>query len=204
MYHPLKRDPNGRWTRKNNILIVLYFIFMAFIFCAYAWKVGHNQPIIPPAQAEQVETCRQMESGTYLCDTTESNLMEWNAYLENQLKAMEVSIGVKKPVQVNSGPLKTYLASVSWYSRADSCHNMVGRVCLTAIGRDTKEGTTVACPKRLKLGTRVHIEGIGERVCEDRYADWVQERNGDTFDVFTEDYDEAVRFGRKNLKVTIL
>lgn len=44
---------------------------------------------------------------------------------------------------------------------------------------------TVACPRRYKLGTVVTIDGK-EYTCEDRYAPWVQEKFGDTIDVYSE------------------
>src|SRR3990167_9616998 len=50
---------------------------------------------------------------------------------------------------------KTYTAWATKFSRADSCHNRKGDKCLTAIGQDTQEGITVACPRHLKLGSKV-------------------------------------------------
>lgn len=98
---------------------------------------------------------------------------------------------------------KTFKASVSMYSRKDSCHNKVGNKCLTAIGRDTKQGTTVACPRNIKLGTKVQVDGF-TYTCEDRTAKWVEDKFGPTFDIFTENYSEAVAFGRKSLTITML
>src|SRR3990167_6061097 len=40
--------------------------------------------------------------------------------------------------------------------------------------------------------------------CHDRYAQWVQDRQGDTFDIFTENYNEAKNFGKQKLKITVL
>lgn len=78
------------------------------------------------------------------------------------------------------------------YSRADSCHYPAvinGKsVCLTAVGRDTVEGVTVACPRSLKLGTRVRFQGEHHiYTCEDRYSKWVDAMRGTpTVDVFAE------------------
>lgn len=94
-------------------------------------------------------------------------------------------------------------ARVTKYSRKDSCHNPRGNECLTAAGRDTKEGVTVACPYGMKLGTKVEIGGH-IYTCEDRTAKWVQEKRGATFDIFTEDYNEAVQWGVKKMEVTVL
>ncbi len=97
---------------------------------------------------------------------------------------------------------KTYIASVSKYSRADSCHNKRGDKCLTAAGRDTTAGETVACPRNYKLGAHVTIDGH-VYTCDDRTAQWVQKRFGDTFDIFTENQNEAKQFGRQSLVVNI-
>jgi len=98
---------------------------------------------------------------------------------------------------------KIVKGSVSMYSRKDSCHNPKDGKCLTAIGRDTKEGQTIACPRSLKLGTKVQINGH-VYTCEDRYANFVQQRHGDTYDIFVEDQPTAIKFGRQTLTVAIL
>lgn len=99
--------------------------------------------------------------------------------------------------------INNYTAWTTKYSRADSCHNRKGDKCLTAIGQDTQEGITVACPRHLKLGLKVRILGH-TYTCHDRYAQWVQNRQGDTYDIFTEDYNEAIKFGKRKLNIEIL
>lgn len=99
---------------------------------------------------------------------------------------------------------KTIKATATWYSRKDSCHNPVIRggkkLCLTAIGRDTTEGRTVACPRNIKLGTRIRIDGT-EYICEDRTAEWVQRRNGPTFDIF---HEQNPGWGKMAVQVEVL
>ncbi len=99
---------------------------------------------------------------------------------------------------------KTIKATATWYSRKDSCHNPVikagKKLCLTAIGRDTVEGRTVACPRDIKLGTRIRINGT-EYICEDRTAEWVQRRNGPTFDIF---HEQNPGWGKMAVQVEIL
>ena len=41
---------------------------------------------------------------------------------------------------------------------------------ITAMGRQAVEGRTAACPESFQMGTRLWIEGVGERTCEDRGA----------------------------------
>ena len=94
------------------------------------------------------------------------------------------------------------------YSRADSCHYPVKKngktICLTAIGKDTKEGQTVACPRNIKLGTKVMIEGK-VYTCEDRYAQYLDTKRGmPTFDVFAEAENMHKLPGHKVIEVAIL
>ena len=92
------------------------------------------------------------------------------------------------------------LGSITGYSKDETCPN---RDCITASGQEA--GThIIACPYNIKLGTIVDIESIGRRVCGDRTAYWVQDKYGDTFDLWFENYELAISFGRQNLVVKIL
>ncbi|QHZ58619.1 hypothetical protein M655_024945 [Brevibacillus sp. NSP2.1] len=71
---------------------------------------------------------------------------------------------------------------------------------ITASGARVREGITAACPPELPFGTRVHIEGVGERVCLDRGG----AIKGRRLDVYIADRSEALRFGRRKLEVEII
>lgn len=71
---------------------------------------------------------------------------------------------------------------------------------ITASGERVREGRTAACPPELPFGTRVHIEGVGERACVDRGG----AIEGNRLDIFISDYDRAVQFGRQELDVRII
>jgi len=71
---------------------------------------------------------------------------------------------------------------------------------VTSSGEYVKEGVTVACPKSLAFGTRLHIKGVGYRICYDRGGDIVNGR----LDVYIADLAKAQNFGRQTLKVRIL
>jgi 3D (Asp-Asp-Asp) domain-containing protein len=71
---------------------------------------------------------------------------------------------------------------------------------LTASGTYVTEGRTIACPRSMKFGTKVHIQGLGYRVCEDRGGAIT---NGH-IDVFFNSLSTAQNFGRKTLQVEIL
>lgn len=73
---------------------------------------------------------------------------------------------------------------------------------ITASGKKTVEGRTIAAdPRVLPMGTKVYIEGIGERVVEDTGS----AIKGHKIDVFIDDLDQAIEFGRrKNIRVKII
>jgi 3D (Asp-Asp-Asp) domain-containing protein len=68
---------------------------------------------------------------------------------------------------------------------------------ITASGDPVREGITVACPPSLPFGTRLEIEGIGERVCSDRGSAITEGR----LDIYIAELKEARQFGRQRLSV---
>ena len=60
----------------------------------------------------------------------------------------------------------------------------------------------IACPAYYDFGTKIEIEGVGTFTCEDRMA--LRYRHSENFDIVLADYDEAVNFGRKQLKYRVL
>ena len=69
---------------------------------------------------------------------------------------------------------------------------------ITAAGTRPMQGRTVAASRSIPLGTRIHIEGIGWRVVEDRTA----RRYDGRVDVYFDRHDEAKKFGIQKLKIT--
>lgn len=74
----------------------------------------------------------------------------------------------------------------------------------TASGVMPVAGVTCAGPRSIPFGTRVRIEGVGERVVQDRLA----KRFDNRFDVFfgsdEQAHGKALRFGKRKLKVEVL
>lgn len=71
---------------------------------------------------------------------------------------------------------------------------------ITASGLPVNEGITIACPPELSFGTRVEIEGTGERVCQDRGG----AIKGRRIDVYMNDLSKASEFGRQQVSVKII
>ena len=77
---------------------------------------------------------------------------------------------------------------------------------ITASGRKAQEGRTCAL-NWLSFGTRVEIEGLGERIVEDRGAKSLfgsKKNQIKHLDIFFSSHQDAKNFGRKHLKVKIL
>jgi 3D (Asp-Asp-Asp) domain-containing protein len=67
----------------------------------------------------------------------------------------------------------------------------------TASGVHTQAGVTIACPKRFPFGTKLYIESVGVRVCQDRGG----AIKGNHIDLFIPELSAALKFGKRNLKV---
>ena len=65
-------------------------------------------------------------------------------------------------------PTKTYLGTY-YITGYDTCYSCCGKTDgITASGAYATVGRTIAAPSNLPFGTRLYIDGIGERVVEDR------------------------------------
>lgn len=71
---------------------------------------------------------------------------------------------------------------------------------ITASGKPAQTGVTVACPPDIPFGTRLDIEGVGERVCFDRGSLITSGH----LDVYMPELADAREFGRQTLRVRII
>lgn len=71
---------------------------------------------------------------------------------------------------------------------------------ITASGARTKTGHTIACPPSMAFGTRLGIEGIGVRTCEDRGGAITEGH----IDLYVAGVTEAQSFGRQRLMAEII
>jgi len=70
----------------------------------------------------------------------------------------------------------------------------------TASGIMPAEKITVSGPRRFRFGAWVEIEGIGKRQIQDRLA----KRFDNRFEIYFQNHEEAKKFGKQKLNVTIL
>ena len=71
---------------------------------------------------------------------------------------------------------------------------------ITASGVKAVQGVTVAMNKSIPFGTRVYIEGVGERVVQDRGG----AIKGNRVDIFFNSHSDALKFGRRTVNLTVL
>lgn len=70
---------------------------------------------------------------------------------------------------------------------------------VTASGRRTQPGITVAAPKHLPFGTWIHIQDLGWRRVDDRGG----KIRGNRLDLCVQTQKEALRWGRRRVRVHI-
>lgn len=71
---------------------------------------------------------------------------------------------------------------------------------ITASGVKAVEGVTVAMNKSIPFGTKIYIDGVGERVVQDRGG----AIKGNKIDLYFDSHEKALEFGRQTKQVTIL
>jgi len=95
-------------------------------------------------------------------------------------------------------PKEKFVINASAYTAAaDECGKSDG---ITASGLKVEEQQTLACPPAFPFGTKISIEGVGERRCEDRGG----AIKGNHFDIYVKTKTEAFAFGRRNLVAEVI
>ena len=93
----------------------------------------------------------------------------------------------------------TFLMNISAYCICEKCCSKKWADGITASGVPAT-GRICAAPPEYPFGTVFDVEGMGEYVCEDRGG----VIKGNKLDLLFETHAEALEFGRKDLKVTIV
>ena len=71
---------------------------------------------------------------------------------------------------------------------------------ITASGVKAVQGVTVATDKSIPFGTKIYIDGVGERIVQDRGG----AIKGNKIDLYFDSHEKALEFGRQTKQVTIL
>ena len=115
---------------------------------------------------------------------------------------------VVEPPQVSPEPVEPAWAEyeATAYCSCEKCcgawaENRPDGIVYTASGAVAQEGVTIAADwDVLPPGTVVYIDGLGERVVQDRGG----AIKGNAVDVYFEDHDEALVFGRQTVRLYIV
>ncbi|MEH6974987.1 3D domain-containing protein [Bacillus sp. JJ675] len=121
--------------------------------------------------------------------------------LEDEIKALRKTKKKPAPAATKTSAWRTYevTAYTNGFSSTGKSKGDPG-YGITASGKKTAEGRTIACPPSIPFGTRVQIEGVGVRVCEDR-GGAIKEGY---LDVYVRSEKEALSFGRRSLRAKII
>ena len=87
---------------------------------------------------------------------------------------------------------------ITAYCACESCCGKTDGI--TASGVKAVEGVTVATDKSIPFGTKVYIDGVGERIVQDRGG----AIKGNKIDLYFDSHEKALEFGRQTREVTIL
>lgn len=143
-----------------------------------------NEKIEAKLEVIKVHNDKKEELHTKAKESYEAYL----ASLKRQQQVTYTSYAQSAPTEsVASGSIGSYeLTAYTW----------TGNTC--ANGEYPTDGVTIAS-NTLPLGTRVYIEGLGERVVQDTGG-----MGSGVIDVYMDSYDACIQFGRQNAEVYVL
>jgi len=115
-----------------------------------------------------------------------------------QPKNRVVNVGTRTTIETSRGSLK--FKSVRHMEATAYLPTDGDGQCITATGIRARWGIVAVDPRVIPLGTRVYIEGYGVALA----ADTGGAIKGEKIDLCMEDLNQALRFGRRMIKVYIL
>lgn len=99
-----------------------------------------------------------------------------------------------------SAPFTNYTVTAYCNNKGKGCYICNGKWAKynkTANGMTPTQGVTCAAPRSIPFGTKLYIEGVGTRTVQDRLA----KKYDDRIDIFFNNHSDALKFGKKRLKV---
>lgn len=137
-------------------LIIVFIIALLLVFTIYGVNAAAsdnwwtNKQVVAHNIAEEARSLGLSEDDPII---TRAQELWWEDY---------------PPASYQPAPTKTYLGTY-YITGYDICYSCCGKVDgITASGTKATVGRTIAAPSNLPFGTRLYIDGIGERVVEDR------------------------------------
>ena len=102
---------------------------------------------------------------------------------------------VNLPLPTETPPQREYLGEYTIYAYCPCVKCCSKTNGITASGTKATQGRTVAA--NLPFGTKIYIDGIGERIVEDRGGGL----KGNAIDLFVTDHNSALQFGVRKVDV---
>lgn len=142
-------------------------------------------------------------------------LEEKTKNLENNLEQVRVSKLEKKKTVTTRGNSSSRSSAVKtttevattekWIWANVSAYCACAKCCgktngITASGAKAKANHTIAAPSTYKFGTKIEIAGMGVYTVEDRGG----AIKGNKIDIYFNSHAEALKFGRRNLKIRVV
>ncbi|WP_096202025.1 3D domain-containing protein [Bacillus sp. FJAT-45350] len=125
----------------------------------------------------------------YYIDFTQLTLLKQGEKIESKTTTKEVEFETYEVTAYTAGAEST---------GKTPAHPAYG---ITASGTTVAENRTIACPPEIEFGTKVFIPHFNETfICEDRGG----LIKGKTLDIYMEDVEDALQFGRRQLEVKII
>ena len=184
---------------KNTILTICFGILLYF-YCVLTFYTLPN--IETNKNTEEKELINPIEITPEIVIVEEEKEEKEEEKEENNIKN-EVIMPKQK---VTSRAKTTTISNTNNWTIATvtaycACINCCGKTNgITASGTQATAGRTIAMSKNYKFGTKIEIEGYGIFVVEDR-GGAIQ---GTRIDMFFNTHEEALRFGKKQLRFRII
>jgi len=183
-------------------LYIYYIIFMVKMYNITEETIDSNYEILDNHIQETVSVYENMKQETI-------NLAKEKAREEIQ-KQQELEVARQKEKEqvtvsrndYNPVAYESYFEVTFYTAGYESTGKNKGDKAygITASGTTVQENKTAACPKSMEFGTKLYIEGLGYRVCEDRGGAIKDFR----LDIYVESLEEALQLGRQTLLVKVL
>lgn len=174
-----RRKARDQWFRRMFLVALLMGLAMGFVFGRCSAIV--REPA-PDATIEQDQLTAVIPDVTL--EPVETPLVEESV----------------EPEPVLLGSFR-----VTAYCSCEKCcgewaKNRPNGIVYGAAGVELKAG--VSCASPLPLGTVVEVEGLGEYIVQDRPAQWVIDKYGESqIDIYFDNHEAASAFGLKQLNV---
>lgn len=195
-------------------IVILLVLLGAFIFTLCKDKehrtilvdtqATHEQEIIEKNNIieEKEKTVQEKENQIQQLEEEKANLTTQIEELNKQIEELKIS----KAKKVTSRSTATRVASTDdWIWGNISAYCPCAKCCgktngITASGVRASANHTIAASSAYSFGTKIEIEGLGIFTVEDR-GGAIQ---GNKIDVFFNSHQEALNFGRKQLRIRVV